>query len=391
MSAIRTWSRSHREEAALSAFVAGNVIAMFAEAQYETVPFHFVWISFSIVYVRRAWRPRFMAPALLAVTVVTGAGIVAGIRAGDVDYQEIAEVPLMAALFLATALQTEQLRRTSLRMRALVTEELGRRERDVDLVRDMSHELKTRITVARGHAELLNSSSTPARMAQEAMVVLRELNRLTEVTNQLSQLDRFRTTELSELSEIDVGELLVEAAERWSSVAHRIWSVSARGPMLILADRERITAALDALIENAVDFTEQSDRVTLAYTAEESSAVISVTDSGTGIARDDVAHVFDRFFSSNREGRRPGSGLGLAIVKTVVDAHGGEALVESIEGAGSRFVLRLPHSVEVSTAVPAGLSYVPVPAQRRDSELRDDDVESTGTPVNTEVRALGDS
>lgn len=113
---------------------------------------------------------------------------------------------------------------------------------------------------------------------------------------------------------------------------------------VLIADEERLQTTLDALIENAIKFTRDHDRITIVGRHEGSTAVIEVSDSGEGILQDQLTRIFDRFSPlGERRGRRNGgTGLGLAIVKAIVEAHGGTVAVESELGVGTTFSLFIP-------------------------------------------------
>jgi len=110
------------------------------------------------------------------------------------------------------------------------------------------------------------------------------------------------------------------------------------------ADEEQLQSTLDALIENAVKFTRDDDRIAIVGRNDGSTAVIEVSDTGNGIPPDQLTLIFDRF-SRLDEGRRRGNGgtgLGLAIVKAIVEAHGGSVRVRSELGEGTTFSLFIP-------------------------------------------------
>ncbi len=95
--------------------------------------------------------------------------------------------------------------------------------------------------------------------------------------------------------------------------------------------------------ENAVKFTPPGGRITIAATSEHGQIIATVSDTGSGIAADLLPHVFDRHVHGRDAGSAPaGSGLGLAIVKRIVDAHGGQVVIESKAGAGTTALVTLP-------------------------------------------------
>jgi signal transduction histidine kinase len=108
----------------------------------------------------------------------------------------------------------------------------------------------------------------------------------------------------------------------------------------VLADRDRLQQILENLIGNAIKFTAGGGRVTLQLTLRNDDVVFAVVDNGTGIAAEDLPHVFDRFWQGKRQGQR-GAGLGLQIVKGLVEAHGGRIWVDSAVGTGTTFSFAL--------------------------------------------------
>jgi signal transduction histidine kinase len=118
-------------------------------------------------------------------------------------------------------------------------------------------------------------------------------------------------------------------------------------PTPMLADRERLGMALDALVENAVRHTGAADEIKVSVLGGEHAgfARIVVEDSGEGIAEADLPYIFDRFKTATGTGPR-GTGLGLALVRAIARGHGGEVNVQSSRGNGSRFELWFPLSAE---------------------------------------------
>jgi two-component system sensor histidine kinase SenX3 len=124
-------------------------------------------------------------------------------------------------------------------------------------------------------------------------------------------------------------------------------------PGAILAcDRRQLVSAIANLLDNAVKYSESGSRVCLAMAVEDRNVVLTVTDQGIGIPSRDLERIFERFYRVDQARSRAtgGTGLGLAIVRHVVQAHGGDVTVESVEGQGSTFRLVLPLEGIDSTA-----------------------------------------
>src|ERR671934_1077431 len=151
MSGIGSTLRRHWIEIAWGAFSIANLVVIVSLRRWETIPFHLIWVSLTLLYGFRVWRPRTTAIVLLVVILATGASLSWTVWLGKEQFDEVAEVPLMAAMFLAMAMHAhrrhravEAERRSSATVRRVL-------ERQRGFVRDASHELRTPITVARGH------------------------------------------------------------------------------------------------------------------------------------------------------------------------------------------------------------------------------------------------
>ncbi len=185
MSAIGSRLRKNRLELLWGLFAAANVAVMLLVPKYQTVPFHFVWVSLTIVYGLRVWRFRTTVWVLLAVTLTTGAAMTLVVIGRNQKLDEAAEVPLMAAMFLAMMWHAGRRQDAIEEVRRLAESEHRLLEREREFVRDASHELRTPITVARGHAELIRASASDEGVARDAEVVIDELGRLARLSERL--------------------------------------------------------------------------------------------------------------------------------------------------------------------------------------------------------------
>ena len=335
------------------AFAVLNLAAMLAiiEIRYgqgwETVPFHFIYVSFTILYGFRAWRGRATLLGILFVTISTGVATAFGISRNWEEPPEITEVPLMTLMFVAMVYHVHRRQQAQAVAEALAAE----RERDVErksaFLSDASHELLTPITIGRGHLELLgrNPHPEPAELAETNEIVLGELGRMERVINRLLLLESAGGAATPGSRErVDAAALLTRTFQRWRSTADRDWRLGELPAGTISADADQLTLALDALIENAVQHTEDGGMIVIGAVAEGGALRIRVGDSGDGIPEDARRKVFDRFYrvDGGRSRHHGGVGLGLAIVKAIAEAHGGSVSVHSRPGAGSMFEVRLP-------------------------------------------------
>jgi signal transduction histidine kinase len=242
----------------------------------------------------------------------------------------------------------EEIRRVSEHNLAL----LGQQRR---FLQDVSHELGTPITIALGHAELITHAATDQAIAKDARVAVDELLRMRRLANRLVLLASTDSPDFLRPAPVDAAELVMDILHRWSQTPRR-WSFGTLAEARVQADRDRLTLALDALIENAVDHTDPDGRIELSARQAGEEVILAVKDSGSGIPAAEIGQIFDRFtrVGTGRSRETGGFGLGLAVVKAIAEAHHGTVHVRSTVGRGSEFELVLPASApEPGSALPS--------------------------------------
>jgi len=342
-------------------FAVANLLGMLIFATWETVPFHFIWVSLTILYGFRVWRLKPTLSVLGAIILTTAAVLMVDIARGTQPLDEVTEVPLMSAMFLAMVWHA--------RRRLTATEELKRvsdanlrlLERERRFIQNASHELRTPITVAIGHAELVQRSTDPSRLAADARVVLEELMRLRRLSDRLLLLAAADDPDFLHKQPIEVEPVLVSALQRWSPTP-RQWRLGTTDEAVVDADADRLALAIDALVENAVKHTTPDDWIELAVRRHH-GVEITVADSGAGVSAKDLDRIFERFARADisRQRDSEGLGLGLPIVKTIAEAHGGSLSIRSEVGKGTEFTISLPLAVSVAEAVKGSPSPRPLP------------------------------
>jgi heavy metal sensor kinase len=214
---------------------------------------------------------------------------------------------------------------------------------------DASHELRTPLTAIKGQVEV---ALTKGRSVDAYQDVLRSVNdeadRLIRLVGSLLTLARADAGQIALAREpVDLGELIASAVEQVRLLAQErglALTVTAGPSVTLQADQDLLLQLLLNLLDNAIKYTPSGGRVSIGWRADGGNVELRVSDSGPGIAREDLSRVFDRFYRADKARSRAegGSGLGLSISKWIVEAHGGTITVESTPGQGATFTVTLP-------------------------------------------------
>ena len=218
-----------------------------------------------------------------------------------------------------------------------------------DFVANISHELKTPIGAIALLAETLQGATDDAdAVTRFAASLQREANRLGHIVQEIIELSRLQAaTEVNNSLEFNLAEVISDSLDRVriaaDAKAMKIVSDSSQ-EVIATGSYEQIATAITNLLENAINYSDAGGQIGIALRATEETAEIVVTDSGVGIALEDQARIFERFYrvDPSRSRETGGTGLGLAIVKHISLNHGGDISVFSKPGLGSTFTLSLP-------------------------------------------------
>jgi two-component system OmpR family sensor kinase len=212
---------------------------------------------------------------------------------------------------------------------------------------DAGHELRTPITIVRGHLELMDDDDDPAQRAAEIALVLDELDRMDRLVRDLRVVARSGRPDFLDLDDVELPGLVEGIGRKAEALADRTWVIEPTPAAVLRADRHRLTEAVLNLVDNAVDATGPGDRIHIGATVATSEVDLWVRDHGPGIEPDDLHLLFDR--GARPPSRRPGgTGLGLPIVAAIAAAHGGSVSVESTPGEGATFHVHVPLAVAVA-------------------------------------------
>jgi two-component system sensor histidine kinase SenX3 len=217
-----------------------------------------------------------------------------------------------------------------------------------DFVANVSHELKTPIGALALLAETMAAGEGSPVNSQLADRVQHEADRLGRIVDDLLDLSLIEAQEAPIREPVPVHVVLHEAAERVRGAADTVGTPLSVLPvsthLVVTADRSQLVSAVTNLLDNAIKYSEPGEPVEVDAVAIDGSVCITVSDRGIGIPARDLERIFERFYRVDRARSRAtgGTGLGLSIVRHVAQAHGGDVTVESTEGEGSTFRLRLP-------------------------------------------------
>jgi two-component system sensor histidine kinase SenX3 len=217
-----------------------------------------------------------------------------------------------------------------------------------DFVANVSHELKTPIGALALLAETMAAGGDQALLQQLAERMAREADRVARIVDDLLDLSHIEAQESPSREPVPVALIISEAIERVRSAADareiRLDVGEVPAEMTVVCDRTQIVSAVSNLIDNAVKYSDPESSVDIGTVAYDDLVVVEVRDQGIGIPSRDLERIFERFYRVDRARSRAtgGTGLGLSIVRHIAQAHGGDVMVESREGVGSEFRLRIP-------------------------------------------------
>ncbi|HEV8052772.1 MAG TPA: HAMP domain-containing sensor histidine kinase, partial [Parachlamydiaceae bacterium] len=216
-------------------------------------------------------------------------------------------------------------------------------------IANASHELKTPITIIRGFAEILNDNpglpaATTSEMTQK---IVNNCQRMTQLIRDLLTLSDVDNIPLSRLEECDLYDMI----EQCSNTVHDVYPDAkieiiqqSEGEMTVAADPSLMELAIVNLLENAAKYSKPPAEITVTLQREHGKIRLAITDKGLGIPKQDLEHIFERFYTVDKAHSQKlgGSGLGLSIVQNIIHKHFGQISLESELGVGTTFTIILP-------------------------------------------------
>ena len=221
-------------------------------------------------------------------------------------------------------------------------------EREREFILGVGHDLRTPLTTIGGYAEALESGDvSPDEMERIGSVLGRQSRQLGRLIEDLAMLARLEQPEFDLRSEsVDVGAHVTEIVDGFRRRADEVGvklTVEVEEGVVIDTDPDRLGQIAQNLVENALRFTPETGSVVVTVSRGDDRAILGVSDSGVGIAPEDLPHIFDRHFTGKqRQVRNEGSGLGLSIVEGLATRMGGEVTAGSAVGKGTTISVALP-------------------------------------------------
>lgn len=233
-----------------------------------------------------------------------------------------------------------------------MVEELGSVETlKTDFVSNVSHEMKTPISVIKNYAELLQTGKGTEEERQEYARNIEEAAvRLSDLISNILRLNKLENQRIDpEIESYDLcgqlEECILHYEELWDEKDLEL-EVDMEEKAVVQADRSLMEMVWNNLLSNAIKFTEPGGSVSIRQTTSADHVEVAVTDTGCGMSRENVRHIFDKFYQGDTSHSKEGNGLGLALVQRILTLMNGEISVVSEKGKGSTFTVRLPISSE---------------------------------------------
>ena len=233
-----------------------------------------------------------------------------------------------------------------------ITDEINTEKMRSEFISNVSHELKTPMVMLSGYSEALLDDivTEPEEVKEMVSIIKDESDRMNKLVNELLVIARMDSDEvLYDIVEQDFKPLLDKLSHRFDyelkEKETRLLFDVEDGPIIFPHDADKMNQVLTNLLDNAIRYTKSNDTITIyANQDSENHVTIKISDTGTGIKRENIKHIFDRFYKVDeaRTRGKHGTGLGLYIVKNIIEKHGGEISVESDFGKGTTFIITMP-------------------------------------------------
>jgi signal transduction histidine kinase len=245
--------------------------------------------------------------------------------------------------------QISSLTRSFDSMRVALKEEYARRAR---FIMGVSHDLRTPLTLIQGYVEAIADgyAAEPDTQKKYLAIILDKTRTLENMVGELIEFVRMETGQWRMThADVRIRPFLTDLARRFAEDALILkrdfaWSIELPDEVTIRMDAGLFTRALENLVGNAIRYTEQAGKITMAATSRGGAVLLSITDTGIGIPAEDLSRIYDPFYRGTNSRREQGFGLGLTTVKSIIESHGWSITVASQVGTGTTFTVTMPLS-----------------------------------------------
>ena len=211
-----------------------------------------------------------------------------------------------------------------------------------NFINDAGHELRTPITIIRGHLELMDEENRE-EVKETATLVIDELDRMSRFVEDLILLSKAERPDFLQLETVNIKSFTQELFSKAQALGERNWLLDKTETGMFVFDRQRLTQAVMNLAQNATQHTTNTDTIAIGCAINKDKIKFWVRDTGEGINETDQQRIFERFArAANSRRRSEGAGLGLSIVRAIAEAHNGKVTLKSQPGKGAKFCIILP-------------------------------------------------
>ena len=215
-----------------------------------------------------------------------------------------------------------------------------------ELMANVSHDLRTPLTMIKMYAEMIRdiSGDNKEKREKNLKIIIDETDRLSLLVNDILDLSKIEASQSLELENFDICQMIQNILERFSVMTQQGYTFLVDAPefLMVRGDVSRIQQVIYNLLGNAINYTGADKKVTIRVTQREKTAKVEIIDTGSGIPQEELANVWDRYYRAKTHVRsKIGTGLGLSIVKSILIAHNADFGIESTLGVGSDFWFEL--------------------------------------------------
>lgn len=220
-----------------------------------------------------------------------------------------------------------------------------------DFISNVSHELKTPLSTISAYCEILQDPSLSEEERNERIsMIIKNVKKLSNLISNILKLNKLENQEIySEKKSFDLSARIASSFLSYVDICEEKGinlNASVKDDVIIVSDPDLLDIVWNNLIGNAVKFTPSGGRVSVVLEEDDSEVRVYISDTGIGINKEALSHIYERFYQGDTSHQTEGNGLGLAIVKRIIEIVGGELSVDSVEGKGTTFVVKLQKETE---------------------------------------------